>query len=121
MKSDKYPVNVGYTKSHDRENSNRRLFTKDSNFHSLDMKDTTQNKCKQFSIETRVTLFGLKKSGIQQKRWCHLIPTRTISPELCYPLLNPPFNSPDTLFIEKMIVVLYTIILVFFNYFVIFM
>ena len=42
VKAYQYSVNAGSTKSHDSENSNRRILPKESNFPSSYMKDVTQ-------------------------------------------------------------------------------
>ena len=59
MKVDISPVNVGSTKSHNRDKFNRRRLSKGYNIPSLEMKDATQNECNYFSIGARVTLFGM--------------------------------------------------------------
>ena len=53
-------VNVGSTKSHYIENSNRRILPKDYTVTSSYIKVAAQNECKYFSVGTRVAMFVLK-------------------------------------------------------------
>ena len=84
---------------------------KDSNIPFSDMKYTTENECKDFSIGTCVNLFGLKILNSTEKL-VSLNPLYNHQTGSLFPSTYPPCNNPDNLIIKQITVMLYIIILV---------